>query len=568
MKVNLAKTAGFCMGVRRAVDIAFDQASQKDMDTFTFGPLIHNPHVLELLNKKGVTILERIPENGKGTVIIRAHGVPPEVKGLLKDSGFDVIDATCPKVIRVQVIIKKHAEKGYSVIIAGEKNHPEVIGLYGHTGKKGHIINSLSEMQALPSFDKAIIVAQTTQNTTFFTNLTEWVQENHPEYKIFNTICDSTERRQKEIKEISESVDAVIVVGGKESGNTRRLAEIARQGGKKTIHIEDDSDLDIKNLSDCETVAITAGASTPNWIITKVLEKLEKTGSKKKILQSTVLDIQQFLLLTNIYLAFGAGCIGYASSYLQGINHRFSYTLIAFFYILSMQIFNNLTSIKSDKFNNPERSRFYKRYIYPLAVTAVVSGAAVIFTSYTLGRLPFFLLSFMSILGLSYDIKIFPGKKYKKIRDIPSSKTVLITMAWGIVITLIPAFSSQESIGFATFTTFIFICSIAFIRSAFFDVMHMQGDRMVGKETIPMLIGEKRSAKFLKHLNLYLLILVVISSLFGPLPSQALLFGIVPALFWIIMKVNEKGRFIPGAQLAFMVESIFVITGFLTLLIN
>jgi len=225
------------MGVRRAVDIAFDKSSQKETSTFTYGPLIHNPHVLDLLQQKGVTILDSVPDSGTGTVIIRAHGVPPETKQTLEASGFDVVDATCPKVIRVQVIIKKHAEKGYAVIIAGEKNHPEVIGLYGHTGEKGFIINSLDEFEDLPEFDKAIIVAQTTQNTTFFRDLTDHSEKKYPHYKIYNTICDSTERRQKEIKEISESVDAVVVVGGKESGNTRRLAEAEKPFILKTIPI-------------------------------------------------------------------------------------------------------------------------------------------------------------------------------------------------------------------------------------------------------------------------------------------------------------------------------------------
>jgi len=556
------------MGVRRAVDIAFDKSSQKETSTFTYGPLIHNPHVLDLLQQKGVTILDSVPDSGTGTVIIRAHGVPPETKQTLEASGFDVVDATCPKVIRVQVIIKKHAEKGYAVIIAGEKNHPEVIGLYGHTGEKGFIINSLDEFEDLPEFDKAIIVAQTTQNTTFFRDLTDHSEKKYPHYKIYNTICDSTERRQKEIKEISESVDAVVVVGGKESGNTRRLAEIARQGGRKTIHIEDNTDLDVAALRECETVAITAGASTPNWIISQVYEKLDQTGVKKKKWLSLAGNLQNLLLLTNIYLALGAGLMSYASAFIQGIDYRISYALIAFFYILSMQIFNNLTSVKSDIFNNPERSRFYQKHIYPLAIVAVVSGAAVIFTSYTLGKLPFFLLCFMSILGLSYDIKIFPGKKYRKIRDIPSSKTVLITMAWGIVVTMIPALSSGNNISMATPVTFLFISSVAFMRSAFFDVLHMQGDRMVGKETIPMLIGEKKSVRFLMVMNLFLFLLITTASLTGSIPDTAIFYGIIPLIFLGIIWASEKDVLANGTQLSFIVESIFVIIGIMTLLIN
>ena len=159
MKIIVAKTAGFCMGVRRAVEMVLD-ASKKDKDfIYTFGPLIHNPQVLNILMEKGIQVLDEIPKKGSGTVLIRAHGIPPYQHEKLKNSGFDVIDATCPRVIKVQNIIKNYAKQGYASIIIGDRDHPEVIGLLGYAGEKKVVIGSMEELTKIPLFEKAIIVA-------------------------------------------------------------------------------------------------------------------------------------------------------------------------------------------------------------------------------------------------------------------------------------------------------------------------------------------------------------------------------------------------------------------------
>ena len=231
MKITIAKTAGFCMGVRRAVDLALESANKQTPPIYTYGPLIHNPQVLELLAEKGVGVLDTIPPNGTGTVIVRAHGVPPEAKAKLKTAGFKVVDATCPRVIKVQTIIRKHARLGNATIIIGDENHPEVVGLLGYAGEQRFVVGSMADLKALPNLEKAIIVAQTTQNTTFFNSVKDWVQTHHPHYMVFDTICDSTQKRQDEITSLAKTADAVVVVGGHNSGNTQRLAELARQGG-------------------------------------------------------------------------------------------------------------------------------------------------------------------------------------------------------------------------------------------------------------------------------------------------------------------------------------------------
>ncbi|MCK5683922.1 4-hydroxy-3-methylbut-2-enyl diphosphate reductase, partial [bacterium] len=163
MKIVVAKTAGFCMGVRRAVDMVLNASNKAQTKAlYTYGPLIHNPQVLKMLEEKNIFRLDKIPEKGTGTVLIRAHGVPPEDEQALKKAGFTVINATCPRVVKVQMIINNYAKKGYSTIIIGDEKHPEVIGLLGYAQNKGHIITSMDQFEKLPKFENAVIVAQTT----------------------------------------------------------------------------------------------------------------------------------------------------------------------------------------------------------------------------------------------------------------------------------------------------------------------------------------------------------------------------------------------------------------------
>ena len=270
------------MGVRRAVEMVLDAPNKHENPICTFGPLIHNPQVLDLLREKDISTLEHIPEYGTGTVLIRAHGVPPQTKQNLKKAGYKIIDATCPRVIKVQTIIRKHAKKDYASIIIGDKDHPEVIGLLGYAEGKGFVVDNLDDLDSIPSFEKAIVVAQTTQNTLFFEEIKKWANNKFPHYKIFETICDSTAKRQAEVQSLADSVDVVIVVGGQNSGNTKRLAEISKKTGKPTYHIEAESEIDVDALSEAKCIGITAGASTPNWVIKKIYRTLEALPYKKE----------------------------------------------------------------------------------------------------------------------------------------------------------------------------------------------------------------------------------------------------------------------------------------------
>jgi len=558
------------MGVRRAVEMVLDAPNKHVNPICTYGPLIHNPQVLDLLREKEISILERIPEYATGTVLIRAHGVPPQTKQDLKKAGYKIIDATCPRVIKVQTIIRKHAQKDYASIIIGDKDHPEVIGLLGYAGGKGFVVDNIDDLDSLPSFEKAIIVAQTTQNTLFFEEIKKWAKHKFPHYKIFDTICDSTAKRQVEVQNLADLVDAVIVVGGQNSGNTKRLAEISKKTGKPTFHIETESEIDVDALSGAKSIGITAGASTPNWVIKKIYRTLEALPYKKKQgLQRVIFPIQRVLLLTNIYVSIGAGCLCYACIKIQGITNNLHHVIISMLYVLSMHIFNNLIGTKADRYNDPDRSSFYNKNKILLAFLAFAAGGIGLMTAYSVGWIPFLILFGMSIMGLSYNLRLIPKRftydKYSRLRDIPGSKTVLIAMAWGIVTAVLPRLSVSGDIHLNTAIIFLWSLSLVFVRTAFFDILDMQGDRIVGKETIPILLGEKRALRLLKTILAINFGILFVSSAFQLISSLGFMLLICPAFVFIMLSAHERGYMLPGIRLEFLVESNFVMAGIMTL---
>lgn len=271
MKVYLAEHAGFCFGVKRAIDLATKLLGQENV--YTLGPLIHNPQVIENLEKNGIRCIEDLTEIPEGKVIIRAHGVPPQTIQKAKQKGLEVIDATCPYVKKVHNITKKLQKQGYQVMIFGEKEHPEVIGVKGNS-ENAIVIENLEEITTIGSYEKIGLVSQTTQSPKKYETIAEELRKHAKELKFYNTICDATEKRQQSAVELSKKVDLMIVLGGLNSGNTRRLAELCSKE-TTTIHVEKYSDIEKKVLEGKKTVGITAGASTPDYLIKELIQGLE-----------------------------------------------------------------------------------------------------------------------------------------------------------------------------------------------------------------------------------------------------------------------------------------------------
>ena len=276
MEVKLAKTAGFCFGVKRAVETVYKEAEKNNETIYTFGPIIHNEQVVEDLEKNGVFVVNSVEELKKlqpgTTVIVRSHGVGKAIYDLMEACGLHIVDATCPFVKKIHRIVERESNAGKSIIIIGNDKHPEVEGIKGWVCGKVSVIENFDEARAFraEANEQLCIVSQTTFNYNKFQDLVEIICEKGYDVESINTICNATEERQTEAKLIAGTVDGMIVIGGSHSSNTQKLFEICKKECENTYYIQTLEDLDLQKLQGMNTVGITAGASTPNNIIEEV----------------------------------------------------------------------------------------------------------------------------------------------------------------------------------------------------------------------------------------------------------------------------------------------------------
>ena len=275
MEVKTAKSAGFCFGVKRAVEKAYEVAGEKQFGVYTYGSIIHNEEVVGDLEKKGVTVLnseEELKALAEGTVIIRSHGVPRKIYELLQEKGLDYVDVTCPFVLKIHRIVERESRAGRHIVIIGNKDHPEVEGIRGWCEGPSTVIKTREEAENFlrEGHENVCIVSQTTFNYKNFQELVEILAKKRYDRLVLNTICNATNERQAEAAEIAKTVDAMIVIGGKHSSNTQKLFEICKGVCKNTYYIQTLADLDSDSFQSIQCVGITAGASTPNKIIEEV----------------------------------------------------------------------------------------------------------------------------------------------------------------------------------------------------------------------------------------------------------------------------------------------------------
>ena len=276
MNVKLAKTAGFCFGVKRAVDTVYEQVDAcTEGRIYTYGPIIHNEEVIKDMQSKGVTVLrteEELDAVTEGTVIIRSHGVEKRIYDKLNEKHLTIVDATCPFVKKIHNIVQKESAAGNYVVIIGNPEHPEVIGIRGWTGERSAVVQDVEDIDKITAGEgeKVCVVSQTTFNYNKFQDLVEIISKKRYDIIVLNTICNATKERQTEARSIAEGVDAMIVIGDKHSSNTQKLFEICSNACANTYYIQTLDDLDLNQLGSVETVGITAGASTPNNIIEEV----------------------------------------------------------------------------------------------------------------------------------------------------------------------------------------------------------------------------------------------------------------------------------------------------------
>lgn len=278
MEIIMAKRAGFCFGVKRAIDITIDKAKEEKEGLYTLGPIIHNPQVIERLQQEGISPLgeNELDSRKISALIIRTHGIPHQTHESILARGIKIIDATCPFVKNAQHYAKLLKENGYQVVILGDRNHPEVRGIVSYAGDDAIV---LDEDTTLPKLKPKVgVVVQTTQPIEALKKALSQIIEHAREVKVYNTICNSTALRLKETEEMAHRVDVMIVVGGKNSANTTQLANLCRAMSVMTYHIETEDELDASWFRGAKKAGITAGASTPDWIIKKVEKRIHDIG--------------------------------------------------------------------------------------------------------------------------------------------------------------------------------------------------------------------------------------------------------------------------------------------------
>lgn len=274
MEVILANNAGFCFGVDRASKKAIEAAKNGEK-VQTLGPLIHNPDFLKHLESKGITVADSIGDITAKKLIIRAHGITKEIEQELENRDIEVINATCIFVKKVQELAEKLTKDGFTVIILGEDDHPEVIGLKSYA-PDSYTITSMDSIPKLDPSSKVAFISQTTQSVKIFEEIAEKIKKTYKDHKIHNTICSTTDKRQKAAKDLAQKVDLMIIIGGKDSSNTTRLKEVCEKF-VRTYHIENYTELEESWFKDIKKVGISAGASTPYFSIEAVLSWLHDT---------------------------------------------------------------------------------------------------------------------------------------------------------------------------------------------------------------------------------------------------------------------------------------------------
>ena len=571
MEIRLAKTAGFCMGVRRAVDIVLEIAQhEKNRRIYTYGPLIHNPQTIELLKSRGILPVENIDEikdKKNSILIIRAHGIAPAERKKIKESGIKVVDATCPKVGYVQSIIKKHTALDYTVIIVGDKEHPEVDGLLGYTRGRGMIISSLEEADQLPCLDKICVVAQTTQNLDDYHKIVEKIKQSCPGAVVFNTICLSTEQRQAEVIEMADEMDAMFIVGGRNSANTRRLADLARKKQPATFQIEIPGEMEGIDFGPYNKIGVSAGASTPNWILDRVIDKITEGRSRKLKHLGKLINFWIFLIKTDIYSALGAGCLCLTCMLLQDMPVNFSFIMIASLFVYAIHVLNRLISRKPSGLVGSFREEYYVRHEKIFFFTSLISILIALVLTFNKSSVVFISLLAISVAGILYNMRVLPrGWNFQSLKDLPGSKNVFMSIAWGVAVAFLPALTKPSFPDKSFFVTFFFIFCIVFIRSVMSDILEIQSDKLMGKETFPVLFGKTRALNILKITSLILFAVLLFSYPAGWTSSLSFLLLICLLYIWICFLFCDKKPVLSGAIKEGLLETSYIIAGFCVLL--
>ncbi len=576
LEIFLAPNAGFCMGVRRALKLTLEAANShtSPRPIRTVGPLIHNRQVLDVLEGKGITALDDNPQSKAGTAIIRAHGISPAERQALGRRAERIMDATCPHVRNVQKIAEKYCAQGYHCIVVGDSGHAEVEGVLSHARGRGIVVGRPQDLDSLPPMDKLVVVAQTTQDAELFEEIARRIRARYPGCLVFDTICRATRQRQAEAERLARQVDAMVVVGASHSANTRRLAQICAATGTPTYHVETDDELELGRLLGCRRIGVTAGASTPRWMIRRVVSRIRSEHERRRRSASYLMRMVLAVpVRTNLFIGGGAAAMTYATGRLLNVaNPRLSLCMtLAFCFIMSQHLLNQYGKREAMYLNEPDRGAFFRQNARTLAFLGVASGALALFLALLLGWLPLALMLAGTVGGalnsLPAGSRLLRWLPTRTAREIPGSKELFVGLAWSVTTALVPALAAgalpAEWRGAAVGTLFCFL--VAFQRTLFTDLGDMEGDQILGRESLALILGERAC----KALMVALLAAEALALLVGSLSGWT-----APVSHWLLIAVGywaacygqlHRGR-LPEAELGeALIDAKFYLCGLLAL---
>ncbi len=471
--VTVAASAGFCPGVKKAIDAVLELESSGKKPVYTIGPLIHNRQVTENLEAKGITSIEKLEEatDKNGVLVIRAHGITPQFQKEVESMGMQVVDATCPLVKNVQRVITEYAAQGFDTVIIGDAGHAEVTGLLGYTQGKGAVVGTVEEAQKLPHFKKVNIVSQTTQKEETFYKIADIIKAKADICQISNTICHPTKQRQKETMDFAKNADLVIVVGGKHSANTARLALLCSELCPKVLHIEKAEELSAQDVKEPAKIFITAGASTPNWVIDNVAAQVRSLRSKDKInLPQLFKNIWSYVINTSVFTSFAAVCLTYVCMQLQGATRDISLYMLSGLFVFALTLINK-GGTKVSKRNN--------------IITSLTAALFTFWISLQYGAAIYLPMFIFLALGILYPFR----HKLTRFAYLPGTKDIVTALGWCFVCVYIPAQTQDLLLRKSAYLAFTYGLLLVFIRSVILSIGAESKDIILGKESFYKAFG-------------------------------------------------------------------------------
>ena len=506
MKITIARYAGFCFGVRRAIDITFRVRQENpNKRIYTLGQIIHNPQVIEALKRRGIGIIHDINDKrlkAGDIAIVRAHGISPLKKQALEDRGVEVIDAACPMVLKVQSIIKKVAKDVDLVVIVGDKNHPEMDVHLSVAGDKGVLVENVEDARKIGRVKRLAVVAQTTFDVSIYKDIINILKEKSDILDISDTICRSTVDRQNEVKDLAKDHDTFIVIGGENSANTKRLAEIAEKEDRQVIRVESPDQLGDITISDSAKVAVIAGASTPHWVIEECINALKAMHSHSGI-ESSVLK-----LLAETPLLPSLGSMGVAMAALVFCSQKYNWEVLLTIFFLAFS-----------STGPTRRSRQWPLW-------AVSTGIAV-----SLGLVS---------TGLSGGLLVMGVSLLRPLIDVGGVKDYLRSIYGAVIFILISVISPLSLAGASIDPNIMML--IAYVSTHYLGVeillglKNMERDAIIGRMSLARYMNEDKSILILEYTIMGLALVLFLS--FPLKIAPALAYGLLPPLFFLAKGID------------------------------